>query len=177
MQNQIRPHLKYIRPVLTSCSGSGSKATAHQLAQISAVSGDVVVQHNPRVGEKGTQRWLRRGAHRYAVHVRSGVVALATGQRLQLLEERIQVAFSAQRRRASMTGLSLQLLAHLEPLQKCHDLLLEISLLQRDRLKGGKTIKIIINICFYCFNFVTIKGKFCKILNCTSSCPLEATRS
>jgi len=138
MQIPLARHRESPASALTSSSDSGSRTAAQQLIQVSAVSGDIIVQHYPRVGEEGTQRWLRRRSHRYAVHVRTRVVALAAGEGLQFLEECIQIAFSAQGSRSPVTRLALQLLAHLESLQKRHDLLLEIALLQRNRLKSIK---------------------------------------
>lgn len=94
---------------LTRWSDSGSGTAASQsLAQIPSVAGHVVVQHDPRVGEEGTQRWLRGRTHRYTVHIRAGVIALAAGQRLQLLEECVQIPFAAEgRHRSLVTRLAL----------------------------------------------------------------------
>jgi len=158
MQIPLARHRESPASALTSSSDSGSRTAAQQLIQISAVSGDIIVQHYPRVGEEGTQRWLRRRSHRYAVHVRTRVVALAAGQGLQFLEECIQIAFSAQSSRSPVTGLALQFLAHLESLQKRHDLLLEVALLQRNRLKSLKKSIIIIKFTIYYINILTFYG-------------------
>lgn len=93
---------------LTRWSDSGSEPPPASPWLKSSVAGHVVVQHDPRVGEEGTQRWLRGRTHRYTVHIRAGVIALAAGQRLQLLEECVQIPFAAEgRHRSLVTRLAL----------------------------------------------------------------------
>lgn len=79
--------------------------------------------------EKWSQRWLRRWADWNTVDVLAGLFALAARERLELLEERVEVALPSQYALAS-SHVALQLFGT-EALQKCHDFLLEISLLRR----------------------------------------------